>query len=90
MNLDDEVEFPRKWLDDKRYIRIDSVTGLPQLVRVEPIMTDQGVLVPFSVMMYIDDAPGQIMDRSSAEVFVESQGCIPLEIVTQHKNYWTH
>jgi hypothetical protein len=86
----DELDFPRKWLDDKRYLKMDYETGLPQLIRVEPIMSDDGNLVPFSVMMYIDDAPGQIMERSCAEVFVESQGCIPLEIATQHKSYWIH
>jgi hypothetical protein len=88
--LDELNEFPpRKWLDKKRYVRVDSLTGLPQLVRVEPILVDNE-LISSEVTVSLDDESPLVMDREAAEVWLHSMNCVPLEVTAQWKNFWIH
>ncbi len=82
--LDDSFTPSRKWLDKKKYVRVDPHTGLPQLIRVEPVVTELGEFIPEKVKVFFDEEM-EIMDRDSAEVLIESIGCTPLEITAQHK-----
>ena len=89
MPIDEFDDFdapPQKWLDKRRYTRVDPVTGLPQLIRVEPIVTKAGEFIPSSVTVYIDDAM-MVMEREAAEILIDSMNCIPLEMVAQG---WKH
>ena len=87
--MDDEVLPPRKWLDKKQYVRMDPITNTPQLIRVEPIITDGGTFVADRVVFYIDD-DARIMDRDAAEALLETMNCSPLEIAAQWKNLNIH
>lgn len=75
---------PRKWLDKKKYVRVDPHTGLPQLIRVEPVITESGEFIPEKVKVFFDEEL-EILDRDSAEVLIESMDCTPLEVTAQHK-----
>ena len=88
--LNDEPEFPRKWLDKKEYVRVDTSSGLPQLVRVEPIMSDDGGFVADTVKVFIDDRVEMVMTREAAEEYVESLGCVPLATTAQYKHRLEH
>jgi hypothetical protein len=88
--IDDDAAFPVKWLDGKEYVRIDPQNGQPQLIRIEPMMSDDGHLIPHSVTVYIDNDAPVIMDRMAAEALVESSGCTPLEVTAQWKHRRVH
>lgn len=83
--LDDYSVPPRKWLDKKQYVRVDPTTGLPQLVRVEPVITDTGEFVPEHVNVFVDDTV-MVMDRDAADDYIINTGCVPLEITAQWKH----
>jgi hypothetical protein len=80
---------PRKWLDKKQFVRVDPATGLPQLVRVEPVVAANGELDPDSVHVYIDDRAAR-MERKAAELYVASLNCTPLEIAANWKHKKVH
>jgi hypothetical protein len=89
MGIDDLIgdpEFPRKMLDKKAYVRNDPTTGEPQLIRVEPMITEDGELIPDSVTVQIDNGPQMVMEREAAEAYIESQKCTPLEVFAKHKH----
>jgi hypothetical protein len=90
MEIDGLDAVPRKWLDKKQYVRVDPTTGVPQLVRVEPVVSETGELDPDSVAVFIDDKVGMLMAREAAAMYVESLGCTPLEITTQWKHRKIH
>lgn len=69
-----------KWLDKKSYVRVDPITGLPQLIRVEPVVTEDGQLIPDRVLLFID-GDMTIVGRDQAEGIVNSMHCTPLENV---------
>lgn len=73
-----EDEVPRKWLDKKQYVRIDPSTGSPQLIRVEPVVTESGELVPDRVAVFVDDDM-TLVERRAAEKFIQELDCIPME-----------
>jgi hypothetical protein len=75
---------PRKWLDKKQFVRVDPITGLPQLIRMEPIL--EGEFLTSNVTIYVDDSTTMVMDREAAEIFIESMDCTPLEITA----HWKH
>lgn len=87
---DDGLAPPRKWLDKKQYVRVDPATGTPQLVRVEPVLSEAGELDPDSVAVYIDDRVEMRMAREAADMYVESLGCVPLEVAAQWKHRKIH
>lgn len=82
----DDMEFPRKLLDKRLYVRVDGKTGKPQLIRVEPILTEAGELVPESVMVYVDEDEPKIMERLAALAYIEKQGCVPMESASGWKH----
>lgn len=84
--LDDFSTPPQKWLDKKQYVRIDPASGLPQLIRVEPIITDDGEFIPDSVTIYVDDETQIVMARETSETYLTNTGCVPLEITAQWKH----
>lgn len=77
-----------KLADTKSYVTIDP-TGVPQLIRIEPMFSPSGELIPQSVYLYVDDASTMI-DRGTAEAYVSSVPCVPLETVSQHKHRTVH
>src|SRR5271170_6876640 len=84
MEIDDitggDPEFPRKLLDKKSYVRVDPATGEPQLILVEPMISDSGELIIDTVIVTIDNGPQMVMEREAAENYIESQNCSPLEV----------
>jgi hypothetical protein len=88
--IDEGMEFPRKWLDQKQYVRVDEKTGKPQLLRIEPMITDQGELITDTVMVYIDNEESMTMERGAAFAYAETQGWVPLEMVSQWKHKQVH
>jgi hypothetical protein len=69
-----------KWLDKKSYVRIDPLTGLPQLIRIEPVVTEDGQVIPERVLLFID-SDMSVVGRGQAERLVDSMNCTPLETV---------
>jgi len=89
MEIDDvreDPEFPRKLLDKKEYVRVDPATGEPQLIRIEPMISDEGELIMDTVIVTIDNGPQTVMGRDAANDYIESQDCSPLEVTAQ----WRH
>ena len=82
MNIDDlggNPEFPRKLLDKKVYVRVEPETGEPQLVRVEPNLSEKGEVLLDSVVVTIDEGVQVVMDREMVRMFLEDHGCVLLE-----------
>jgi len=94
MQIDDDFigdpEFPRKLLDKKQYVRMNPTTGEPELIRLEPMITEDGELIPDSVMLYIDNNPPMVMEREAAEHYIDAQHCTPLEVFAKHKHRKVH
>jgi|GEM_PF-6126438 hypothetical protein len=88
--FEESFEFPRKWLDKKQYVRMDSMTGLPQLVRVEPRITGNNELIPDEVEVYIDDVTRLIMSREEAEMYLVSSGCVSMDVFAKYKQGRVH
>lgn len=89
MGIDDFIgdpEFPRKLLDKKAWVRNDPTTGEPQLIRVDPMVTDEGELIPDTVTVTIDNGPQMVMEREAAEAYIAGQKCTPLEEFAKHKH----
>lgn len=82
MEIDDpfgeDLPFPRKLLDKKAYVRLDPETGIPQLIRIEPV-TEDGEFLPEVVAVTIDNEAVMQMEREAVGAFIEQQNCIPLE-----------
>jgi len=88
MNIDDlggNPEFPRKLLDKKSYVRVEPETGEPQLIRVEPHVSEKGDVVLDSVVVTIDDGMQMVMDREMARMFLEDHHCVLLEELSDWK-----
>jgi hypothetical protein len=85
-DVDAYPDFPRKLLDKKSYVRLDPETGLPQLVRVEPNVDEHGELDLDTVKITIDDHAEMIMERDVAGMFIETNGCVPLEEFSDWKH----
>jgi hypothetical protein len=68
----------RKWLDKKQYMRVEPRSGLPQLIRIEPMVTDDGQFIPGKVVVFLDDKK-TIVDREDAEEFIAESNCILME-----------
>jgi hypothetical protein len=78
-------EFPPiKWLDKKQYVRVDPKTGLPQLIRVEPVATSDGQFVLDKVAVFVDSEM-TIVNREAAEEFIRNLDCTPLEDVERRQ-----
>jgi hypothetical protein len=87
---DEEFDgFPTKYLDIKQYVRMGA-DGLPQLIRVEPLTNDDGVLLIQNVTVYVDEGPGLIMDRWTASAMVSASSYIPLEKYLNYKHLILH
>jgi hypothetical protein len=81
--------FPAKYMDTHLWIRLGK-DGKPQLIRVEPMVTDEGQLIPQNVVLFIDEAPPQIVDRDAAEQMLSTPNCEPLEHMLQWKHKIRH
>ena len=89
MPVDDflgDPDFPRKLLDKQQFVRMNMTTGEPELIQIEPMITEDGELIPDSVMLHIDDNPPMIMDRDAAEHYIESQKCVTLAAFAKWKH----
>ena len=84
--LGNDEEFPQKLLDKKWYVRANPETGEPELVRVEPMLSESGELLVDTVTVTIDNGPQMVMERDAAQQYIADQKCSPLE-VTSH---WKH
>jgi hypothetical protein len=69
-------EAPIKLADTHCYVRV-SEEGHPQLIRIEPLFNDDGILIPISVLVYIDNENPVMMDRAVAEMIAAAY--TPLE-----------
>jgi hypothetical protein len=72
-------EVPIKLADSRLFVRINE-DGKPQLIRIEPLFNDDGILIPVSVLVHVDNDPAVMMDRNTAEMLATSY--TPLENVT--------
>ena len=93
MEIDDlfgeSTGFPAKWMDTHVWIRIGA-NGEPQVIRVEPMVTDEGELIPQNIVMFIDEIGPTIMDRCAADRMLSTPNCVPLEFMTQWKHKIRH
>lgn len=78
-----------KYRDTHLWVRMGA-DGLPQIIRVEPVLTDEGDLIPQSVVLTIDEAPPQIMDRWTADRMLSTANCVPLERMLHWKHKIKH
>lgn len=75
------VPLNAKWGDTKMYVRLNVLTGVPELITVEPFFSDAGQLIPHVVCIKIDEGEPIMMDRGAAEMLfthlptVASMGC---------------
>jgi len=83
--VDNHPDFPRKLLDKKAYVRLEPETGVPQLVRVEPNIAEDGELDLDTVVVTIDESV-MVMEREVADMFIASNGCVPLEEFSDWKH----
>ena len=74
-----------KYLDTHYWVRV-SASGEPQLIRVDPMVNDNGDLIPQNVVLTIDEGQPQIMDRDAAEAMLNVANCEPLEKMLQWKH----
>ncbi len=93
MELDDLFSeysgFPVKFMDTHLWIRLGA-DGNPQIIRVEPMVTDEGQLIPQNVVLTIDECPSQIMDRNAVDMMLSTPNCVPLEKMLQWKHRIRH
>ena len=85
-----DPEFPRKLLDKKYFVRMDHDTGEPQLLRMEPMISDDGELLAETVLVTIDNGQPTVMERSAAESYLVSQKWEPLERFAKYKHRLEH
>lgn len=85
VDFTEDPEFPRKLMDVKSYVRVDQETGEPQLIRVEPMISDAGELIVDTVVVTVDNGARMVMERGMAENYIDSQSCTPLEKFAQWK-----
>lgn len=78
-------EFPKKWVETHLWIR-DVADGDPQVIRVEPFVTDEGEFMPQNVRLYVDEKPPTIMARCAAEHMLAAQNCVPVEVIMNWKH----
>ena len=76
---------PAKYLDTHYWVRV-SADGTPQLIRVDPMVTDEGDIIPQNVVLTIDEGTPQIMDRDAAEQMLNVANCERLEKMLQWKH----
>lgn len=72
---------PAKLADTRCFIRLNE--GNMQLIRVEPLYNDNGIMIPISVWMYVDEEPGVLMDRVVMEMM--TMAYTPLESISLWK-----
>lgn len=90
-DLDETFGVPRKLFDEKRYVRVDTASGAPQLVRLVPILSEDGQeLLSENVRVFVDDMMEMLMDREAAEEWIRAAGCVPLAETTNHKQNIRH
>ena len=86
-----DPDFPRKLLDKKMYTRINLSTGEFELLRWEPMITENGELIPESVMLFVDENQPLMMEREAAEHYIEAQNFIAIvNVGQQHKHKTVH
>jgi hypothetical protein len=89
MEVDDmegDGQFPAKLLDKKAYVRVNPETGEPELIRVEPMVSEDGDLLIDTVLVTIDNGTQMVMERDVAAQYIEDQKCSPLEVTAQWKH----
>lgn len=85
----DFVGVPVKFWDTHHWVRIGP-DGLPQLIRVEPLITDEGQVILQNVVLTVDEQEPQIVDRVAALKMLSTADCEPLESMTQWKHKTQH
>jgi hypothetical protein len=75
----------RKWLDKKQYVRIEPNTGLPELIRIEPVITEEGEFIPDKVKIFMDEEMS-VVDREDADKFIVNSGCVPMEMLQKGRS----
>lgn len=89
-DFDTEPEFPQKLLDKKAYVRVNPETGEPELIRVEPMVNEDGEVLIDTMIITIDDGPEMVMERDAAQQYIEDQKCSPLELTSHWKHRQIH
>jgi hypothetical protein len=72
-------EVPIKLADTRLFVRINE-EGKPQLIRIEPLFNDDGILIPVSVLVHVDNENPVMMDRNVAEMMAAAY--TPLENIS--------
>lgn len=81
----DDFQLPVKWQDRKVFIRVTD-GGDPEVIRIEPLINEEGRLIPQSVAVIIDNGTPMILDRGSADALIQSSYCVSVEKLTNHKH----
>lgn len=68
--IDEENDSDVKLMDSKTYLRMNAKDGLPEVIRIEPVLALDGELIPHAVYLRIDESEPILMDRSMSDVFV--------------------
>lgn len=92
-NLFDEFggKFPVKYAETHLWVRHPGPDGkTPQIIRVEPMVSDDGQLILQNVVLFIDEVGPTIMDRNAAEHMLSTPNCVPLEKMLQWKHMIRH
>jgi hypothetical protein len=85
MLFDEEPEFSVKSIATKSYIRITD-DGVPQLIRVGPVVDDMGIIDHDMAALYVDEEEPRIIPRFTIEPMLNATECVPLEVVA----HWKH
>jgi hypothetical protein len=85
------VQHPPKDLNSTQYFIRLTASGVPQLIRVEPLFNDDSELIPSHVQVYVDDSEApQLMDRAVLHAHTDTSTHFPLNAVLNWKQHLVH
>lgn len=81
-----EDAFPDIETRIRYYIRLTE-DGVPELLRIEPFCNDDGDVIPFHCLVFIDDSPTPaLLTRDLVEAQLEASTHVRLEDVMNYKD----
>ncbi len=85
--LDDyDDSIPEKLLATKLFVRV-SPEGDPQILRMEPMITEDGAVIPDMVKIFIDEqtSPTVYSREAALSILIDTE-CVPKEIAMRYKH----
>jgi len=85
-DLEQDDDIPEKLYQIKTYMRMGP-DGMPQLVRMEPMITADNAFIAGMVRVYVDEQQAPtIFTREAAYMMLDNTNCVPIEEVMRHKH----